>query len=344
MDRGGPRGTGGGLPRLARRAAVCGSTCSTASPPSITCRPIPKRKIEGEPRIEVLYHVSSMVHRHRLVLKVILPRWKDGVEGQLPEVSTVSGVWSTADWHEREVYDLSGVRFLGHPDLRRILCPEDWARASAAQGLRDAAGISRDPGEVNSMVMERVDPELVEFDVRTDEMLVNMGPQHPSTHGVLRLVLRTDGEVVSEVDPAHRLPAPLRREDRREPHAAPVDSLHRPDGLSGRDEHESRLGPDGREAAEARSAGKGPAPARDHRRAEPHRQPPGRGRDLRPGPRHLHPVHVLLPRAGKDPRPVRASLRRPADLQLPHRRRRDGRPAARLAPEVRASSSTSSSR
>ncbi|NLS95991.1 MAG: NADH-quinone oxidoreductase subunit D [Planctomycetaceae bacterium] len=51
------------------------------------------------------------------------------------------------------------------------------------------------------MPMERVDPELVEFDVRTDEMLINMGPQHPSTHGVLRLVLRTDGEVVTDVVP-----------------------------------------------------------------------------------------------------------------------------------------------
>jgi len=51
------------------------------------------------------------------------------------------------------------------------------------------------------MVMERVDPDLVEFDLRSDEMLVNMGPQHPSTHGVLRLVLRTDGEVVTEVTP-----------------------------------------------------------------------------------------------------------------------------------------------
>ena len=45
------------------------------------------------------------------------------------------------------------------------------------------------------------DPRIIEFDVRTDEMLVNMGPQHPSTHGVLRLVLRTDGEVVHEVTP-----------------------------------------------------------------------------------------------------------------------------------------------
>jgi len=81
---------------------------------------------EWQPHIDVIYHLSSMVHRHRLVLKVILPRWKDGVEGQLPEVPTVSDLWSTANWHEREVYDLSGIRFIGHNDLRRILCPEDW--------------------------------------------------------------------------------------------------------------------------------------------------------------------------------------------------------------------------
>src|SRR6187401_3657932 len=49
--------------------------------------------------------------------------------------------------------------------------------------------------------LPRQDPTIIEFDVRTDEMLVNMGPQHPSTHGVLRLVLRTDGEVISEVTP-----------------------------------------------------------------------------------------------------------------------------------------------
>jgi len=86
----------------------------------------PKRKIEGPPRVELIYHLSSLVHKHRLVLKAVLPRWKDGVEGQLPEAPTVSGVWSTANWHEREVYDLVGVRFLGHPDFRRILCPDDW--------------------------------------------------------------------------------------------------------------------------------------------------------------------------------------------------------------------------
>ena len=51
------------------------------------------------------------------------------------------------------------------------------------------------------MPTEPVQPETVEFDVRTDEMLINMGPQHPSTHGVLRVVLRTDGEMVTEVTP-----------------------------------------------------------------------------------------------------------------------------------------------
>ena len=63
---------------------------------------------------------------------------------------------------------------------------------------------------------------IIEFDVRTDEMLVNMGPQHPSTHGVLRLVLRTDGEIVSEVIPhlCHR--HSLQGEDRREPLGHPV--------------------------------------------------------------------------------------------------------------------------
>jgi len=79
-----------------------------------------------EPHLEVIYHLSSFTHKHRLVLKLLLPRWRDNKPGELPEVPSVTSLWKTADWHEREVYDLSGVWFTGHPDLRRILTSEDW--------------------------------------------------------------------------------------------------------------------------------------------------------------------------------------------------------------------------
>jgi NADH-quinone oxidoreductase subunit C len=79
-----------------------------------------------DPHLEVVYHLSSFKHRHRLVLKVLLPRWKDAKVGELPQVPSVTGLWRTAEWHEREVYDLSGVWFTGHPELRRILLAEDW--------------------------------------------------------------------------------------------------------------------------------------------------------------------------------------------------------------------------
>ena len=82
--------------------------------------------VDWTPHLEVIYHLSSLVHRHRLVLKVMLPRWQGDVEGRIPELPSVSEVWSTADWHEREVFDLSGIFFVGHADLRRILLPEDW--------------------------------------------------------------------------------------------------------------------------------------------------------------------------------------------------------------------------
>lgn len=83
-------------------------------------------KTDWEPHIEVVYHLSSIAGHHSLVLKVMLPRWKDDQEGQLPEVPSVVSIWPTANWHEREVFDLTGIRFVGHPGLHRILLPEDW--------------------------------------------------------------------------------------------------------------------------------------------------------------------------------------------------------------------------
>jgi NADH-quinone oxidoreductase subunit C len=73
---------------------------------------------ESSPRFEVVYHVYSLQYRRRLRLKVRV--------GNGQAVPTVTDLWPTANWHEREVYDLFGVPFEGHPDLRRILMPDDW--------------------------------------------------------------------------------------------------------------------------------------------------------------------------------------------------------------------------
>ena len=69
--------------------------------------------------IQIVYHLFSYPNRHRFVLKVDAAR-------ENPVVQSVAGVWAHAEWQEREVYDLLGVNFTGHPDLRRLLMPEDW--------------------------------------------------------------------------------------------------------------------------------------------------------------------------------------------------------------------------
>lgn len=74
---------------------------------------------EEDPRFEVNYHLFSTSHYQRLRLKVLLSEDDAAVE-------TVTQIWRTADWHERETYDLLGIKFHGHPDLRRILLPSDF--------------------------------------------------------------------------------------------------------------------------------------------------------------------------------------------------------------------------
>lgn len=84
------------------------------------------QKFPYEPHIEVVYHLLSVKLKHRITVKVKLPRWHKDEEGKLPEIPSVASVWGIADWHEREAFDLLGIRFLGHPNLLRILCPDDW--------------------------------------------------------------------------------------------------------------------------------------------------------------------------------------------------------------------------
>lgn len=69
--------------------------------------------------MEVIYHLYSIPFGHKITLKVILDRGE-------PSLSSVASIWRAADWHEREAYDLVGMTFENHPDLRRILSPDDW--------------------------------------------------------------------------------------------------------------------------------------------------------------------------------------------------------------------------
>ncbi len=231
--------------------------------------PDPKKAAKAgfEPHLEVVYHLSSFTHRHRFVVKVILPRWKDDKPGELPEVPSVTSIWRAADWHEREVYDLCGIWFTGHPDLTRILLSEDWDRPSAAQGLRVSAGVPRHPGTMNAIrrdVELRSDPRsrcvlrsaLLAVDTSDRSLMATATLRPRPDHHRVRRPHRRDARQHGAAAPQHarraaaraadrrrghlrshaapRLPAPLRREDRRERHADPVHPVHRPDGLPGR--------------------------------------------------------------------------------------------------------------
>lgn len=73
----------------------------------------------AEPRFEVVYHIYSHEHKQRLRLKV-------RISGENPEIASVTSVWRAANWYERETFDLFGIQFRGHPNLRRIMMPDDW--------------------------------------------------------------------------------------------------------------------------------------------------------------------------------------------------------------------------
>jgi NADH-quinone oxidoreductase subunit C len=83
-----------------------------------------------ETTLEVVYHLFSMTQRHKAVLKAIVPK-------EEPHVPTVENVWRTANWHERETYDLYGIVFDGHSNLQRILLPPDWEGYPLRKGYKE---------------------------------------------------------------------------------------------------------------------------------------------------------------------------------------------------------------
>ncbi|TAJ22516.1 MAG: NADH dehydrogenase (quinone) subunit D [Nitrospirae bacterium] len=162
-------------------------------------------------RFEVIYHFLSLPHRTRI-------RIKARVTEDDPTIASVTGIWKGANFLEREVYDLMGIRFSGHPDLRRILMPEDYDEGhplrkdfpTEGRGWRSrfefiprldepaAEGLDEDISEEQRKVFVS---ESGPSSHRTEELLLNMGPQHPATHGVLRVVLELDGERIVKATP-----------------------------------------------------------------------------------------------------------------------------------------------
>jgi NADH-quinone oxidoreductase subunit C len=102
----------------------------------------PKRGV-----IEVVYHLYSYSHRHGIVLKVEADRGN-------PVVPSVEGVWKAANFMEREVYDLFGVTFTGHPDLRRILLPDDWVGYPLRKDYQEAGGYHGVPNVRENPLLE----------------------------------------------------------------------------------------------------------------------------------------------------------------------------------------------
>lgn len=161
--------------------------------------------LKQTPRFATVYQLQSIPFNRRLRLVVPLPGGDD------PVAPSVVSIWPTANWLEREVYDLMGIRFQGHPDLRRILMPEDWQghplRKDVPRGGENVPfSVTWNDPEFAHLGRQILQPELPPEKIpagmdATRHLIVNMGPQHPSTHGVLRLIVELEGERVVKVVP-----------------------------------------------------------------------------------------------------------------------------------------------
>lgn len=150
----------------------------------------------------IVYHLLSFERNQDLRIKL-------GLIGEMPSASTVTGLYANADWYECEVWDLFGVRFEGHPHLRRILLPPTWQGHPLRKDHPARAtemGPYRLPSERQLIEQEalRFRPEdwgMQRAHDGTDFMFLNLGPNHPSAHGVFRVALQLDGEEIVNAVP-----------------------------------------------------------------------------------------------------------------------------------------------
>jgi NADH-quinone oxidoreductase subunit C/D len=161
-----------------------------------------EHKPEAAIDFTVVYHLFNLQDAQEIRIKVAVAD-ADAI------VPTAVGVWPNANWYERETWDMFGVEFSGHPNLRRILLPPTWE----GHALRKEHPARATEMEPFSLDQERQDQEqeallfkpeewgLARANEDTEFMFLNLGPNHPSVHGVFRIVLQLDGEVVVDAVP-----------------------------------------------------------------------------------------------------------------------------------------------
>ncbi len=160
-------------------------------------RPRQHRQGQPESNFTVVYHLLSFDRNEDIRLKV-------GLSGEQPSLPSATGIWASANWYEREVWDMFGVRFDGHPHLTRILMPKDW-KGHPLRKDHPARATEMGPYTL-SEELEESEEKALQFKPEewgmegkrgdTDLMFLNMGPQHPGTHGPFRLILQLDGEEI----------------------------------------------------------------------------------------------------------------------------------------------------
>lgn len=156
----------------------------------------------GEEGLGVLYQLESTATGERIILRT------QTTDRECPLLPSVSTLWPTAEIKEREAFDFLGIRFTGNPDMRRLYLREDWKGYPLRKDYDATANELTLDNEINADTTEeytlRPDGTLECHEHQlfgNDDFVVNIGPQHPSTHGVLRLRTALDGEVIRRVDP-----------------------------------------------------------------------------------------------------------------------------------------------
>ncbi len=158
----------------------------------------------GQPEADftVLYHLLSYDKNEDVRIKIAL-------KGDSPELKSVTDIWPAANWYEREVWDMFGVRFGGHPNLRRILMPPTWQGHPLRKDHPARAtemGLFRLPDEKSEEEQMALKFHPGEWGIKpggrdADYMFLNLGPHHPGTHGLLRIILALDGEEIVDAVP-----------------------------------------------------------------------------------------------------------------------------------------------